>query len=228
MPALTPGIDTLRTYAPCMHASGAGQTPQSEASRPRRESADAFQSLPLVVHSVLHDVPLRDVTVVDLPNGGVGRTVADVQALMSGGAGKAATWPTRALFAVRRHVGRIFRWDSQESSRRHPSYRDRVDEAVLRRSVARTAGSDKTFEPLYQLDNESLVEARNATVHAFMSVVLMPLEKGYRLYWAVYVKPVSRFTGLYMALIEPFRRFIVYPALLSAVQRRWAERYATQ
>jgi len=29
---------------------------------------------------------------------------------------------------------------------------------------------------------------------------------------AVYVKPVTRLTPLYVALIDPFRRFIVYPA----------------
>jgi hypothetical protein len=30
---------------------------------------------------------------------------------------------------------------------------------------------------------------------------------------------------IYMALIEPFRRFIVYPALLRRLRRAWSERY---
>jgi hypothetical protein len=43
---------------------------------------------------------------------------------------------------------------------------------------------------------------------------------------AVYVKPVSRFTPLYMALIDPFRRLVVYPALGRHAQRRWSPTYA--
>jgi hypothetical protein len=78
---------------------------------------------------------------------------------------------------------------------------------------------------LYVLDRESLMEIRNATVHAFLSSVLVETPSGYRLYWAVYVKPVSRLTPLYMALIEPFRRFIVYPAIFRRIRRGWEERY---
>jgi hypothetical protein len=43
----------------------------------------------------------------------------------------------------------------------------------------------------------------------------------------VYVEPTSWLTPVYMALIEPFRRFVVYPSLLGGVTRAWAERYAT-
>ncbi|TMG01470.1 MAG: DUF2867 domain-containing protein, partial [Chloroflexi bacterium] len=49
---------------------------------------------------------------------------------------------------------------------------------------------------------------------------------GYTLYLAIYVKPVSRLTTLYMALIDPFRRLIVYPALGRQIQQRWSRTYA--
>jgi hypothetical protein len=39
------------------------------------------------------------------------------------------------------------------------------------------------------------------------------------------VKPSSWLTPVYMALIEPFRRFIVYPAMLGRVRRAWTARY---
>ena len=39
----------------------------------------------------------------------------------------------------------------------------------------------------------------------------------------VYVKPVSRLTGAYMALIDPFRRWIVYPALIRRFEAMWAD-----
>jgi Protein of unknown function (DUF2867) len=48
---------------------------------------------------------------------------------------------------------------------------------------------------------------------------------GYLAYLGVFVQPVHRFTRLYMAAIAPFRRLVVYPAIIRKVQRAWAERY---
>jgi hypothetical protein len=70
-----------------------------------------------------------------------------------------------------------------------------------------------------------LGEFRNATVHAFFALALTETPRGYRLYWGVYVHRVSRFTPLYMALIDPFRRLIVYTAVLRRIPRAWEERY---
>jgi len=46
-------------------------------------SAAEYRSLPLRGHELLRDVPLYDVSSVDLPGGGSGRTVADIRALES-------------------------------------------------------------------------------------------------------------------------------------------------
>jgi hypothetical protein len=81
------------------------------------------------------------------------------------------------------------------------------------------------FRLLYVQGRESLSEIRNATVHAFVCAALAERPGGYRLYWAIYVKPTSWLTPVYMGIIEPFRRFIVYPALLGRVRRAWMERY---
>ena len=59
----------------------------------------------------------------------------------------------------------------------------------------------------------------SATVHAFLVLAFVERPEGQRLYWAVYVRPVGRFTRWYMALIDPFRRLIVYPALLRQLRR---------
>ena len=79
---------------------------------------------------------------------------------------------------------------------------------------------------LYVLGEEALSELRNATVHAFVALALTPRPGGYTLYLAIYVKPVSRLTPLYMAMIDPFRRLVVYPALGRQVQQRWSRAYA--
>jgi hypothetical protein len=131
----------------------------------------------------------------------------------------------RSLFTFRTLLGRLFGWDSDLHMGQWTSYIHRLNSDLTRRSKVTPGSADGPFRLLYVLDREALSEIRNATVHAFLSLVLTEVPDGYRLYWAVYVKPVSRLTPLYMAVIEPFRRFIVYPAILRRLRTAWEERY---
>ena len=188
-----------------------------------------FRALPLEVHALLHDVPLRDVTAIDLPGGGPGRTLADVRALLPQGASGAGNPVARALFGLRWALGRLFDWDRAPTpdERAQWSYEVRLLPALRARSQVAPGTRDGSFQTMYRLDQEMLVEIRNATVHAFLASVLLPNPggSGYRLYWAVSVKKVSWLTPLYMAAIEPFRRFIVYPSLFRGIRRAWCARY---
>jgi hypothetical protein len=83
---------------------------------------------------------------------------------------------------------------------------------------------DGAFLILYQFSRESLSEIRNATVHGWISLALAPTVSGYRLYFGVYVLPVSWFTRPYLLAIEPFRR-ILYPAMLERIRRAWIAVY---
>jgi hypothetical protein len=184
-----------------------------------------FRNLPLEVHSLLRDIPLHDVSVVDLPGGGDGRTVADVDALLTPAELTDANGAVRALFRLRLILGDMFGWDASGGGERRESYIHRLP-ALLRDESQVTPGTARgLFTVVYQLERESLAEVRNATVHAFLCNALQPHAGGYRLYWAVYVKPVSWLTPVYMAVIEPFRRFIVYPAILRRIRQAWIEAY---
>jgi hypothetical protein len=68
---------------------------------------------------------------------------------------------------------------------------------------------------------ESASEIWNATVHAVSSYALVEHATGYRLYWAIYVRSIGWMTAPYMRLIDPFRRFIVYPALIRSIRTAW-------
>jgi hypothetical protein len=46
-------------------------------------------------------------------------------------------------------------------------------------------------------------------------------------YFGVYVRSVSRLTPVYMALIDPFRKLIVYPSLLRSVRASWNQTFGT-
>jgi hypothetical protein len=180
-----------------------------------------YLSLRLRAHELLHDVPLYDVSVVDLPGGGAGRSVADVRAVESA----AAPSPiANVLYSVRRFLGRVFGWDRaqlrpEESLLSRMSERDRRDSEI-------TPGTPVgPFLLLYQFPNEALSETRNATVHGYVCTALARTATGYRLYWGVYVLPVSWLTRPYLIAIEPFRRFILYPAMLRRIRRAWLAAY---
>ena len=54
---------------------------------------------------------------------------------------------------------------------------------------------------------------------------LQQVDIGYRFYFAIYVAKVSWITPVYMALIDPFRRWIVCPAIFREIQRSWIEEF---
>ena len=159
-----------------------------------RTGVAEFRMLPLEVHAILEDVPLKDVTVVDLPGGGPGRTLSDVRALISTGELLGANPLARALFALRLWLGRVFGWDRPEHDDPRMSYLSRVTPAMRARSVVEPGTMERGFRLLFLLERESLAEIRNATVHAFLCAVLSEGPGGYRLHWAVYVKPSSWLT----------------------------------
>ena len=81
------------------------------------------------------------------------------------------------------------------------------------------------FEPLYRTDDEFAAEISNQTVHGVMHLAWADKGEGrYQGQMAVYVKPRGRFGRGYMALIAPFRHWIVYPALLRQTERTWNRR----
>jgi len=84
---------------------------------------------------------------------------------------------------------------------------------------------DSPFTPLYLTEDESAAEISNRTVHGVMHIAWVEKEDGrYQGQMAVYVKPRGRFGDGYMALIEPFRNWIVYPALMRQIEKAWNSR----
>jgi len=188
-----------------------------------RADSEAFRRLPLEVHAFLRDVPLHDVSAVDLPGGPPDASLADVRALGTENLLVSAGTLTRLLFGLRFFLGKVFRWDppGPGPDPAPTSYVHRLSPEIRQRSLVPPGTRDGQFRFVYALVHEALSEIINATAHAFLCSALVPIDGGYRLYWAIYVKPVSRWTRLYMALIDPFRRYIVYPSLLGHVRRAW-------
>jgi Protein of unknown function (DUF2867) len=186
-----------------------------------RIASDEWNRLDLRVHTVLAGVPLHDAWAVDLPGGRPGLALADLRGVLAQRV--ALSNPAvRSLFSLRRAIGKTFGWEREREHRDPPPiFRDRLTPSDREDSLVPPGSADGPFRVLYAFPRESASEIWNATVHAVATYALVETAAGYRLYWGVYVRSVGLITAPYMRLIDPFRRYIVYPALVRAVHAAW-------
>jgi hypothetical protein len=189
-------------------------------------SAQEFERLPLRVHTLLAGVPLHDVWSVDLPRWRQGVTLDDFSRT-AGNCLCASSVLVRMLLEIRFFIGRFFRWDHEPVATAWKTFATRLTDTDHSRSLAAAGTRDGFFRIVYRFENEQLVELINRTVHAAALSTLVETATGYRFYLAVYVRSVSRFTPFYMALIDLFRKLIVYPSLLHGVRARWNQAFGT-
>ena len=95
------------------------------------------------------------------------------------------------------------------------------------RDTARIRIFGTPFSPVYRTDVEFAAELSNRTVHGVMHLAWVDQGEGrYQGQMAVYVKPRGPLGKGYMALIKPFRYWVVYPALMRQIERAWTARVA--
>ena len=191
-------------------------------------STQEFERLPLRVHEFLAGVPLHDVWAVDLPRARSGITLDEF--LRTASACPCTSTPpplVRALLNIRLFVGRLLGWDREPPATGWESFTTRLTTADRAKSLALAGTREGHFRVVYRFENEQLLELINRTAHAAALSTLVETANAYRFYFGVYVRSVSRFTPIYMALIGPVRRLVVYPSLLRSIRARWIKTYGT-
>ncbi len=181
-----------------------------------------FQRLPLRVHALLADVPLHDVWAVDLPRLRSGITLDEFRRVANARL-FTPSLVVRALLNMRFFIGRFFGWDSTPRKAVSETFADRLTPEDHASSLAPAGRPDGLFRVVYRFENEQLEELINRTAHAAALSALVETANCYRFYFAVYVRNVGRLTPLYMALIDPLRKLIVYPSLLRSVRENWKQ-----
>src|SRR5882762_7809461 len=201
-----------------------------------RVSTQEFERLPLRVHTFLAGVPLHDIWSVDLPRWRAGVTLdeflraANDCTLDTCGCSNSSALFTpsplvRMLLNIRFFVGRIFGWDNEPAT--IATFATRLTDADRSRSLIAPGTRDGFFRAVYRFENEQLLELINRTAHAAALSALVETQAAYRFYFGVYVRNVGRFTPVYMALVDPFRKLIVYPSLLRSVRASWNQAFGT-
>ena len=192
----------------------------------RQIPAQEFERLPLRAHDFLAGVPLHDVWAIDLPRWRTGVTLD--QFLRAANNRLFTPSPlVRLLLGIRLIVGRTFAWDREPPAPAWETFATRLTDADRSRSLAPAGTRDGFFRIVYRFESEQLLELINRTAHAAALSTLVETASTYRFYFAVYVRSVGRFTRLYMAVIDPFRKLIVYPSLLRSVRTRWNQVFGT-
>ena len=133
-----------------------------------------------------------------------------------------------ALFQLRWFLGWVFTLDADRTlpipGARESRVRTRLDDGDRARDTgvlpARVGGA---FEPVYAFADEALVEIANKTIHGLLHLSWVATADGRRsVVLAVYVKSRGWGSRAYLALIRPFRHFVVYPAWIAHLTRTWA------
>ena len=191
-------------------------------------SPTEFSALPLRVHAFLADVPLHDVWAVDLPKHRDGVTLSEFlrrvgQHEFDAADAKVNRLPpvARALFRFRFFLGRIFRLEAEPKDALAASFGNRLTAEDRVRSSVASGTPEGLFRVVYRFENEQLLEVQNRTVHGAALSALAERADGYRFYFGVYVRQRTWITPFYMGLIDPFQKWIIYPALLKKIRATW-------
>jgi Protein of unknown function (DUF2867) len=180
-----------------------------------------FYAVPLRVHALLAGVPLHDVWAVDLPRHRDGVTLCEfLPRANQGGVGRFPA-AARALIRFRFFLGRIFRLEAEPKDALAASFGSRLTAEDRARSLVAAGTAEGLFRVVYRFENEQLVEIQNRTVHAAALSALAERADGYRFYFAIYVRQRTWVTPFYMGLIDPFRKWIIYPAILKGIRAAW-------
>jgi hypothetical protein len=189
-------------------------------------STQEFERLPLRVHAFLDGVPLHDVWAIDLPRVRSGITLEEFLRAASACLCTRSS-VVRALLNIRAFVGGRLGWDREPVASAWQAFTTRLTTDDRSRSLAPSGTRDGPFRVVYSFENERLLELINRTVHAAALSALVETENAYRFYFGVYVRSVGRVTPVYMALIDPVRKLVVYPLLLRAVRLTWNQAFDT-
>ena len=194
----------------------------------------AHESHPWRIREIVPDFTLEDVWALPA-QGGAGDFQKLLELMASSDPANADSLPARTLWRVRDLIGRFglgrISAARGNSTGKLPipgtsetSLSGRLPDDLRDTAVDVDFGS-LPFVPLYRTDDEFAAEISNQTVHGVMHLAWVDQGEGrYQGQMAVYVKPRGAFGKGYMALIRPFRHWIVYPALMRQTERSWRGR----
>ena len=186
-----------------------------------------FDTFTLKGHTFLHGVPIHSLDFVELKGGRPGMNVLDIYraAGLANMGDVDLGFVTKALLAARTLIGKLMGWDNVPKLVEKVSYLSRITDEDRNRSLIPPGTVEGISRVLYCFENEMLLEIINKTVHCFWLLASEPAANGYELYNAVYVKKLNWRTPIYMTLISPVLKWVIYPAIMRSIVSNWANEF---
>jgi hypothetical protein len=189
-------------------------------SRGLRVPAEEFGSRDFRVNSLLAHVPIHDVWAVDL-RADPPPTLDHLVDVARRGSPTFSTPALTGLGGLREVVGAVFKWEDPRWDDPGASFLRLLEEADRRQSMAEPGQTMGNWRLLYVFPREGVVETQNGTVHLAVAATIGEGSAGARLFLSFRVREVNWTTRWYMRLIDPARRFFVYPSLLRQFAHTW-------
>ncbi len=190
------------------------------SSRGIRITPEDFAPRDFRVNSLLADIPLHDVWVIDL-KGRRSPTLEELGETFRAFSPFQATPAVVGLGLLREVVGSAFGWGDSRWADADASFVHRLSEADRRRSTTEPGTTFGSWRVLYACPEEGVVETINGTVHVAVAASVGEGPRGPRLFLSFRVREVNWTTRWYLRLINPARRFFVYPFLLRQFAHSW-------
>ena len=186
-----------------------------------------FYEIPLKAHDFLEGVPMHSLDFIELKGGRTGLLMDEIYRLTTLNQAEEMKFGfvTKTLFALRGLIGKIMGWDNVPEMVRKNSWISKLTKEDREKSLIPSGKVESINTILYCYDHEILFEIINRTVHCFWVIASVEKPDGYDLYVAVYVKKINWRTPIYMTLISPVLKWIIYPAVGKAIKRNWEKNF---
>ncbi len=191
------------------------------------EVKEKYNRLPLKAHNFLDGIPLHSLDYAELKGGREEMTIAEIyDAAGLSDLGKVELGTvTKTLFDLRGMIGKIMHWDKVPQLVREVSYLPRLTAEERAKSLVPPGEVRGISQVLYCFENEMVLEIVNKTVHCFWVIASEPTADRYNFYNAVYVKNLNWRTPIYMSLISPVLKQLIYPAIEKSVEQKWQREF---
>ena len=191
---------------------------------------NSFDRLPLNVHRFLSGVPLHSLDFIELKGGRKGITMDEIYRITQLNRAEEIEFGfvTTSLFWLRGLIGKVLRWDDVPELINANSWLSRLTADEREKSTIPSGKVESINTILYCYQNEILFEIINRTVHCFWVLASEEKPTGYDLYIAVYVRKLNWRTPIYMTLVSPVLKWIIYPAIKKSIARNWEKSFSTK
>ncbi len=189
---------------------------------------DAAHEGPWRIREIVSDFEIVDVWALPAQGGASDfRTLVEIVAAVD--PTNVGSAPARVLWRFRERLGEWLDGDSGLQpipGTNETSLASRLPDG-LRNTAAEVHFEALPFTSLYLTDVEFASEFSNQTMHGVLHVAWVRQSEGhYRGQMAIYVKTRGLLGKTYKALVMPFRRWLLYPAILRHFERAWSNRAA--